>query len=85
MILLIIINLILINLLLLLFLLPPLHHIIIKFLLPSSQAGAECLDHTYEAFLNQITDVHWSGTGFDWRPWLYQTCTEFGWYQVETA
>jgi pimeloyl-ACP methyl ester carboxylesterase len=47
-----------------------------------SEAGAECLDHTYEAFLNQITDVHWSGTGFDWRPWLYQTCTEFGWYQT---
>jgi pimeloyl-ACP methyl ester carboxylesterase len=42
-----------------------------------------CYDHTYESFLRD-----WNGTSWDdwiarseWRQWLYQTCSEYGWYQ----
>jgi hypothetical protein len=43
--------------------------------------GGGCLDHTYETFLAQLTDTTCRGS-FCWRPWIWQTCTEFGWYQV---
>jgi len=42
----------------------------------------ECLDHTYESFLGQLTETSWSGEGVGWRQWIWQTCTEFGWYQT---
>lgn len=49
-------------------------------------SGEECLDHTYAAFLAQAQDpdcrTAFAEQGFCWRPWLWQTCTEFGWYQV---
>merc|ERR1719427_1585816 len=41
-----------------------------------------CLDHTYASFLAQLTDISWSGEGVGWRQWIWQTCTEFGWYQT---
>jgi len=45
--------------------------------------GEECLDHTYATFLADITQTEWATDGsFVWRPWLWQTCTEFGWYQT---
>ena len=58
--------------------------------------GEECLDHTYETFIAQVDlgghenffklalqlkDINCRGS-FCWRPWIWQTCTEFGWYQV---
>ena len=60
--------------------------------------GEECLDHTYETFIAQVLqtrkeflqtlvqlkDINCRGS-FCWRPWIWQTCTEFGWYQVEKA
>jgi len=45
--------------------------------------GEECLDYTYESFLEEVTEVNWGeDVSFVWRPWLWQTCTEFGWYQT---
>ena len=43
----------------------------------------ECLEHTYAAFLADTGNTQWGDpTVFTWRPWLWQTCTEFGWYQT---
>ena len=43
----------------------------------------ECLDHTYQTFLDDISETQWGDdVSFVWRPWLWQTCTEFGWYQT---
>merc|ERR1712107_609096 len=43
----------------------------------------ECLDHTYDAFLADTGNTEWGDlTLITWRPWLWQTCTEFGWYQT---
>jgi len=42
----------------------------------------ECLDHTYASFLAMLTDTTWVGGGVGWRQWIWQTCTEFGWYQT---
>merc|ERR1712002_205565 len=47
-----------------------------------SEGGYGCLDHTYDSFLSMITDISWSGGGVGWRQWIWQTCTEFGWYQT---
>merc|ERR1719317_1031584 len=41
-----------------------------------------CLDHTYATFLAQLSETSWSGEGVGWRQWIWQTCTEFGWYQT---
>ena len=47
------------------------------------QNGEECLDHEFSTFVNDISDTTWAEKGgFRWRPWLWQTCTEFGWYQT---
>ncbi|KAL2096293.1 hypothetical protein ACEWY4_008441 [Coilia grayii] len=41
-----------------------------------------CLDPRYSAFLHDITNTSWSGPGpAAGRQWVYQTCTEFGFYQ----
>merc|ERR1712088_708902 len=47
----------------------------------NSENGEECLDHTYETFIAQLKDINCRGS-FCWRPWIWQTCTEFGWYQT---
>jgi pimeloyl-ACP methyl ester carboxylesterase len=44
--------------------------------------GEECLDHEYASFLALLTETSWSGGGIGWRQWIWQTCTEFGWYQT---
>merc|ERR1711872_693606 len=41
-----------------------------------------CLDHTYDSFLAQLSETSWAGEGVGWRQWVWQTCTEFGWYQT---
>jgi pimeloyl-ACP methyl ester carboxylesterase len=41
-----------------------------------------CLDNTYASFLAQLSDTTWSAGGVGWRQWIWQTCTEFGWYQT---
>ena len=40
----------------------------------------ECLPHTYQALLEFLAQVEYGKTG-GYRQWIYQTCTEFGWYQ----
>ena len=44
--------------------------------------GIECLDHEFSSLLSLLSEISWSGPGFGWRPWFWQTCTEFGWYQT---
>jgi len=46
------------------------------------EAGEPCIQHDYDSFLNIISDIHWSGHGVGYRQWIWQTCTEFGWYQT---
>ena len=45
-------------------------------------SGEECVDHTYQAFLQDLTNINWTAGGIGWRQWTWQTCTEFGWYQT---
>ena len=42
--------------------------------------GAECLPHTYQELLDYLGQLEYGATG-GYRQWIYQTCTEFGWYQ----
>ena len=42
--------------------------------------GMECLDYTYQSFLDYLGHTEYGATG-GFRQWIYQTCTEFGWYQ----
>ena len=44
-------------------------------------SGEECVDHTYNTFLQDLTNTNWTAGGIGWRQWTWQTCTEFGWYQ----
>jgi len=44
--------------------------------------GEECLDHTYHKQVKELQDISWeSSAAQGGRQWIYQTCTEFGWYQ----
>ena len=40
----------------------------------------ECLDYTYQSFLDYLAQTEYGATG-GFRQWIYQTCTEFGWFQ----
>ncbi|XP_028817754.1 thymus-specific serine protease [Denticeps clupeoides] len=41
-----------------------------------------CLDAQYSTTLQEMTNTSWSGAGAaGGRQWVYQTCTEFGFYQ----
>ena len=44
----------------------------------------ECLEHTYAGFLSVAGNTERGNTDVDLveRPWRWQTCTEFGWYQT---
>jgi len=44
--------------------------------------GYECYNHEYSSFRDSILDVNFGGDGDGWRQWVWQTCTEFGWYQT---
>ena len=43
-------------------------------------SGAECLPHTYQESIDYLGQLEYGATG-GYRQWIYQTCTEFGWYQ----
>ncbi|KAG0722922.1 putative serine protease K12H4.7 [Chionoecetes opilio] len=45
-------------------------------------AGEKCLDHTYSSMVKELKSVAWKE---QCRAWLYQTCTEFGFYQTSDA
>ncbi|XP_072547459.1 putative serine protease K12H4.7 [Salminus brasiliensis] len=41
-----------------------------------------CIDVRYSYYLQYMSSTGWSGAGASGaRPWVYQTCTEFGFYQ----
>ncbi|KAI4464559.1 protease s28 pro-x carboxypeptidase-related [Holotrichia oblita] len=47
-----------------------------------TQYDPDCIDD-YDTFIQTYTAI---GTTNDmWRPWLYQTCTEYGYYQTSTS
>ena len=42
----------------------------------------KCLDYSYEKMIQEMSETSWdSAAGVGGRQWIYQTCTEFGWYQ----
>lgn len=44
--------------------------------------GQKCLDHTYKSQLEELQGSSWESPAAEGgRQWMYQTCTEFGWYQ----
>ena len=43
-------------------------------------SGQECLPHEYQGMLDFLGQLEYGITG-GYRQWIYQTCTEFGWYQ----
>ena len=41
-------------------------------------SGSDCSYYNYQEFLDYLELIEY-GSGY--RQWIYQTCTEFGWYQ----
>ncbi|CAB3225795.1 unnamed protein product [Arctia plantaginis] len=41
-----------------------------------------CLDYSYDNMIKELRNMSW-GSGA--RPWMYQTCTEFGFYQTSSG
>jgi len=44
--------------------------------------GEVCVDASYASWIDFLSDESWSGDGVGYRQWIWQTCTEFGWYQT---
>ncbi|CAH0746146.1 unnamed protein product [Diatraea saccharalis] len=42
-----------------------------------------CLDYSYDNMIKELRNVTWGGD--EARQWMYQTCTEFGFYQTSSA
>ncbi|XP_063393399.1 putative serine protease K12H4.7 [Cydia fagiglandana] len=42
-----------------------------------------CLDYSYDNMVQELRNITWSNEGA--RQWMYQTCTEFGFYQTSTG
>ncbi|KAM6932881.1 thymus-specific serine protease [Xenentodon cancila] len=44
--------------------------------------SVKCLDSSFTNYVRDMTNTSWSGTGAGGgRQWVYQTCSEFGFYQ----
>merc|ERR1711971_1464151 len=44
-------------------------------------SGEKCLDHSYDNQVLELQQTAWeSNAAAGGRQWIYQTCTEFGWY-----
>jgi hypothetical protein len=43
-----------------------------------------CIDHLYSSELNFFNNTEWNESNdyIGWRQWRYQTCAEFGWFQI---
>ncbi|XP_044147738.1 putative serine protease K12H4.7 [Bufo gargarizans] len=42
----------------------------------------KCIEANYQQFVNDMNDIHWEGSpSSGGRQWMYQTCTEFGYFQ----
>ena len=46
--------------------------------------GAPCLDVSYDSFVTQLKETSWEKNPGMLRQWVYQTCVEFGYYQVDS-
>lgn len=46
----------------------------------------KCLDYSYSNMIRQLHDISWASEQAEGgRQWMYQTCTEFGFFQTSTA
>ncbi|KOC65159.1 Putative serine protease K12H4.7 [Habropoda laboriosa] len=46
----------------------------------------KCLDYMYNKMVHELRDVTWTSEEAEGgRQWMYQTCTEFGFFQTSTA
>jgi len=43
-----------------------------------------CLDFSYSKMIDHIRDISWESND-DYRQWMWQTCTEFGYYQTSDS
>ncbi|XP_074646567.1 thymus-specific serine protease-like [Tubulanus polymorphus] len=46
------------------------------------EQGSNCTDNSWAHFLKQVMNTHAIAEGVGLRQWLYQTCTQFGYYQT---
>ncbi|KAJ8951301.1 hypothetical protein NQ318_008205 [Aromia moschata] len=46
-------------------------------------AGSDCVDYKYESTVNALKNTTITTSG-NMRQWIYQTCTEYGWYQTSS-
>ncbi|KAK7788861.1 hypothetical protein R5R35_007892 [Gryllus longicercus] len=48
--------------------------------------NTSCLDYTYKSTIQQLRDYSWSAAVAEGgRQWMWQTCTEFGFYQTSSG
>ncbi|XP_050439494.1 putative serine protease K12H4.7 isoform X3 [Adelges cooleyi] len=47
-----------------------------------SSNNLTCTDYVYEKEVNILKNVSWESSAASSRQWMYQTCTEFGFYQT---
>nr|XP_012146029.1 PREDICTED: putative serine protease K12H4.7 isoform X2 [Megachile rotundata] len=46
----------------------------------------KCLDYVYNKMINELRNISWASEDAEGgRQWMYQTCTEFGFFQTSTA
>ena len=45
--------------------------------------SGSCLDISYTGLIEYFQEISWdsSAASDSWRQWMWQTCTEYGWYQ----
>ena len=49
------------------------------------ESKTKCFDYKYENMINMMKNISWdSEMASGSRQWIYQTCTEFGFYQTST-
>ncbi|CAK1588672.1 unnamed protein product [Parnassius mnemosyne] len=47
------------------------------------KANQTCMDYSYNNMINDLRNITWGSEGA--RQWMYQTCTEFGFYQTSSG
>eukprot|EP00042_Codosiga_hollandica_P044248 m.432026 g.432026 ORF g.432026 m.432026 type:complete len:496 (-) comp56745_c1_seq1:122-1609(-) len=47
--------------------------------------GESCLDVSYSAMIDMMTNTTWGSEADGSRQWVYQTCVEFGYYQTSDS
>ncbi|XP_062524740.1 putative serine protease K12H4.7 [Bombyx mori] len=48
-----------------------------------AKSNETCMDYSYDNMISDLRNITWSSNGA--RQWMYQTCTEFGFYQTSSA